>query len=915
MNRKILPTIATILLLAICSNISSANTPIWQHNVGSPIDTTPVLSSGNIYFGSSDGTFHAFNLNGVEIWNITLDSSVKSDASISDNIYVGTETTLYALSSSGNIIWQYPLQEHDGAYVASIVQDDNSVYFGYYDTLYSIKKDGTPNWNRGIGSSIVTSAPVLHNNDIYICNGNKVYIFSTSGDLIRTYEAPSTDRIYSSPFVDSDDIIYFGSGDGNVYSVYLNNTLKWIYHTDSSIWYSTPAISRDNDIIYIGSLDGNLHAIYKNVQISPTIYTYTNNEDAYLSVASSTYLDLRFMKSVTVNRTLTGTMTASFILRSDEIDPFVHAHARIYKNGSDVKTQIGNEYSTKYYNKDEVFTLVSDVSVNSGDTIEIWAWHDVSSNRTQWAKVSDMKITISNVPLISNGTSYWKYNTGYNIESSSIVDSDGNVYFGGDDNNIHVLTPDGNLLWDYTTGGNIRSKISVYNDKVFVTSTDGNIYAFYKNPNTQHPTELDSFRAVCMRDINVICDQVILNSYGENGTLKTIWYNLTKPEKKNIGIKLYEYLNSNVFYTTYFNTVCYDPNCNDSKIAWCLGNGMIRLMRFITPEEGKTFSSCYYKNGHQEIISYYYEKSYGLVAYPVDVVSEQNNFYHTISALQIGNNISNFDNWLFFQYGTSDITPGSWNMPLPARVTIRHFFPGECTSYGDYGSPVASWNIPEPALTATPTPVITSSGGGSSGSGGSSSSGGGGSPSEPYKNVNKTYKLEKYIYKNIPTLYNFSKSGMIISEIEINSDVNIPETEIKVEELKNISLIFNTTSLENSKYFNIWINTARFKNSTIKYKCLEETVVYIWNSTQWSPLSTTKLTNEICKVTTDKLSTIFAMQEGRKSYRDISLPSHVVTSIKSNIVNNNNIATNKDISTQKGLITNIVGWLKSLWKK
>lgn len=216
---------------------------------------------------------------------------------------------------------------------------------------------------------------------------------------------------------------------------------------------------------------------------------------------------------------------------------------------------------------------------------------------------------------------------------------------------------------------------------------------------------------------------------------------------------------------------------------------------------------------------------------------------------------------------------------------------------------------PTVTQTLTPTPTVTSSSGGSSGSSsGSSSGGGGGSPSEPYQNVNKSYKIEKNIYLNIPTIYDFSKVEMLIYEIDINSDVNIPEIEIKVEELKNISSLTNATPLEEASYYNIWINTKRFKSATIKFKC--NNILMKWNNNAWEQLDI-KNSNDICKATTNNLSTIFALiyDEPKNVIKSSDYIKPTVT--QKFVSNGSNIDSIKD--REQNIIEKIINWISKLF--
>ncbi len=78
--------------------------------------------------------------------------------------------------------------------------------------------------------------------------------FSTNGE--RKYDF--ADYFHSTPVL-LNDILYFGSGDGNFYAVNSESgTLIWTFKTGDII-HTTPAI--DNNKIFFGSFDGFVYAL------------------------------------------------------------------------------------------------------------------------------------------------------------------------------------------------------------------------------------------------------------------------------------------------------------------------------------------------------------------------------------------------------------------------------------------------------------------------------------------------------------------------------------------------------------------------------------------------------------------------------------------------------------------------------
>ena len=79
----------------------------------------------------------------------------------------------------------------------------------------------------------------------------------TPGTVIWEFQASG--EINSSPAIDDNGIIYFGSSDSSMYAVYPDGTQKWKYRTEGEI-YSSPAIGNDGTI-YFGSYDSCFYAL------------------------------------------------------------------------------------------------------------------------------------------------------------------------------------------------------------------------------------------------------------------------------------------------------------------------------------------------------------------------------------------------------------------------------------------------------------------------------------------------------------------------------------------------------------------------------------------------------------------------------------------------------------------------------
>ena len=85
-------------------------------------------------------------------------------------------------------------------------------------------------------------------------------------------------RWYSSPAV-ANGVVYFGSGDGNIYALNASTGAKlWSYTTGNPV-DSSPAVA--NGVVYIGSDDGNVYAL--NASTGAKLWNFTTGSIVFLA--------------------------------------------------------------------------------------------------------------------------------------------------------------------------------------------------------------------------------------------------------------------------------------------------------------------------------------------------------------------------------------------------------------------------------------------------------------------------------------------------------------------------------------------------------------------------------------------------------------------------------------------------------
>lgn len=202
-----------------------------------------------------------------------------------------------APKSISHLLWEF---KTGGRVISSPVAAGGIVYVGSDDhCLHAIDAgNGRERWKYQSGAN-VNSTPTVVNGRVYFLSldgnaysldartGKLIWKFSTGGEsrlnVAGLYGlAPSRevvpdpwDFFISSPVLDG-SIVYFGSGDHNVYALdALTGSLLWKYQTGDVV-HSSPAIA--DGILYIGCWDGVLYAL--NAKTGQPVWKFATGVDA-----------------------------------------------------------------------------------------------------------------------------------------------------------------------------------------------------------------------------------------------------------------------------------------------------------------------------------------------------------------------------------------------------------------------------------------------------------------------------------------------------------------------------------------------------------------------------------------------------------------------------------------------------------
>jgi eukaryotic-like serine/threonine-protein kinase len=195
----------------------------------------PVHSA--IYGGAGAPAFHGIR------WSFhTNGEVVSSPAIVRGIVYVGSDDgNLYAIDeSNGKLHWKF---ETGSAIPSSPAVAAGIVYFASYDgNLYAVDAlAGKLKWKFADSGERRYSGTHLH------------------GMLPAGETMPDPFDVYLSSPVVWNGMVYFGSGDGNVYALNAKSgTLQWKFHTGNVV-HASPAIAEGK--LYIGSWDSYFYAL------------------------------------------------------------------------------------------------------------------------------------------------------------------------------------------------------------------------------------------------------------------------------------------------------------------------------------------------------------------------------------------------------------------------------------------------------------------------------------------------------------------------------------------------------------------------------------------------------------------------------------------------------------------------------
>lgn len=216
-----------------------------------------VGANGSVCFASDNGRVYSLDpTTGQARWSYYVGGALKYGVTSSPDgsvLYVpSTDGYLYALNNDGTLKWKSKKPVY--ATNACAVGDNGVIYVGGTDyNLYALNPaDGSQVWARRVYGKITTSAAIGWDGSIYFGSADlNFYALDPDGNIRWTYWV--RDTVYSSPIIDLEGKVIFGTPSGNVFALNASNGAALWTRTIGAGIYSSPAAVLDGSIYILDS--------------------------------------------------------------------------------------------------------------------------------------------------------------------------------------------------------------------------------------------------------------------------------------------------------------------------------------------------------------------------------------------------------------------------------------------------------------------------------------------------------------------------------------------------------------------------------------------------------------------------------------------------------------------------------------
>ena len=386
----------------------------WTFPTGDRVVGSPVYRDGVVYFGSDDGSVYAVKAaDGRQLWRHRTGGPVPATPALAgDTLYVGSyDGKFYAFDArTGATRWKFAT--------------------GGERRFEAKGLHGQQPMNQTIADAfdVFLSSPVVAAGVVYFGSGDgNVYALDAASGALH-WKFATGDVVHASPAY-ADGVVYFGSWDSRFYAVdAATGKEKWrfqggedaLFHNQVG-FQSSPAVA--NGVVYTGCRDSNLYAL--DAATGREKWRYSANGSWIIT-----------SPAVTAGKVVAGTSDSSLYLVLDA------------ETGKPLVERKGNAYifASPSVAGEVVYLGILNGTLEARDLSSgdlLWEFRTEASKRNDgWVLTADRRF---NTPLLY--PSSWReapivatdrqFGIGAVFSTPLVVD--GVVYFGSTDGNLYAL--------------------------------------------------------------------------------------------------------------------------------------------------------------------------------------------------------------------------------------------------------------------------------------------------------------------------------------------------------------------------------------------------------------------------------------------------------------------------------------------
>lgn len=237
---------------------------------------SPTIENNRLYIGSADGNLYALDLNNGKMrWKFKATSIIRSTPAVDErNIYFGDYLgKVFAIDkSNGTLVWifstigdtidneQYSFDRK--AILASPTLSGNKLFIGSRDGfLYALdKQTGKELWHYDYQVSWIISTVAVKDNILITGTSDGRFIHALDVDNGKElWRFKTLGPVWASPFISGNNVVIIPSNDGYIYALNLTSGNElWRYRIGTQNF--SAAVPFNNNI-YFGSDDGNIYSL------------------------------------------------------------------------------------------------------------------------------------------------------------------------------------------------------------------------------------------------------------------------------------------------------------------------------------------------------------------------------------------------------------------------------------------------------------------------------------------------------------------------------------------------------------------------------------------------------------------------------------------------------------------------------